>query len=96
MFIKNIRKGQSTVEYILLVAAVIAVMIFFTTNRNTGIQNKLERTLNTATDGIGTGATSLMKSNAPVAATQVKASPAPSVNVKADQGEIADANGIPK
>ncbi len=30
------KRGQSTVEYVLLVAAVIAVMIAFTTNQNTG------------------------------------------------------------
>ena len=33
---KNNKRGQSTVEYVLLVAAVIAVMIAFTTNQNSG------------------------------------------------------------
>ena len=44
--------GQSTVEYILLVTAVIAVMIFFTTNQNNGLQGKLNATLETASNGI--------------------------------------------
>jgi len=37
------KKGQSTVEYILLVTAVIAVMVIFATNNNSG---SLRATLN--------------------------------------------------
>lgn len=42
------KRGQSTVEYILLVAAVIAVVIAFTANQNTGVQGQLNTTLNAA------------------------------------------------
>ncbi len=63
MIIKN-NKGQSTVEYVLLVTAVVAVMIMFTTNRNTGMQSKLNETLETATDGMGTLSTKLDESRA--------------------------------
>jgi len=42
------KRGQSTVEYVLLVAAVIAVMIAFTTKPNSGIQGELNTTLNAA------------------------------------------------
>ena len=42
------KRGQSTVEYILLVAAVIAVMVAFTTNSGTGVQKQLNITLDTA------------------------------------------------
>ncbi len=45
MFRLKNRKGQSTVEYILLVTAVVAVMIMFTTNKNSGLQSKLNSTL---------------------------------------------------
>ncbi len=44
MHIKN-KRGQSTVEYILLVTAVIGVMIVFTTNKDTGVQQQLNSTL---------------------------------------------------
>ena len=45
--------GQSTVEYVLLVTAVIGVMIFFLTNKNQGLQGKLNSTLGTASNSIG-------------------------------------------
>jgi Flp pilus assembly pilin Flp len=45
MYIKN-KRGQSTVEYILLVTAVIAVMIVFSVSGG-GLQGQLNSTLNT-------------------------------------------------
>jgi hypothetical protein len=42
-------KGQSTVEYILLVTAVIAVIILFTTGKNNLFQQRLNSVLNTTT-----------------------------------------------
>jgi Flp pilus assembly pilin Flp len=43
-------KGQSTVEYILLVTAVIAVVILFTTTKGqNSFQNSLNSVLNTTT-----------------------------------------------
>jgi Flp pilus assembly pilin Flp len=45
------KRGQSTVEYVLLVAAVIAVMIAFATNQNSGgFQATLNTTLGSASD----------------------------------------------
>jgi uncharacterized protein (UPF0333 family) len=42
-------RGQSTVEYVLLVAAVIAVMVAFTTNNNSGgFREQLNSTLGDA------------------------------------------------
>lgn len=49
--LKN-RKGQSTVEYILLVTAVVAVMIMFATNNNGGLRGKLNATLDQTANGI--------------------------------------------
>jgi hypothetical protein len=43
------RSGQSTVEYILLVTAVIAVVIFFTTGDNNVFQNRLINVFNQTT-----------------------------------------------
>jgi Flp pilus assembly pilin Flp len=48
MYIKN-KKGQSTVEYILLVTAVVAVMIVFVAGKNSPFQTQLNGTLNTVT-----------------------------------------------
>jgi len=44
------KRGQSTVEYVLLVAAVIAVMVAFSTSKNSGVQSQLCSTLQDATD----------------------------------------------
>ncbi|MBI3601830.1 MAG: class III signal peptide-containing protein [Candidatus Omnitrophica bacterium] len=44
--------GQSTVEYIILVTAVIAVVILFVANPGTGFQKKVNSTLETATQGM--------------------------------------------
>lgn len=46
--------GQSTVEYILLVTAVIGIMIFFATSQDSGIQSKVNSTLQTATGAMQT------------------------------------------
>ena len=56
--------GQSTVEYILLVTAVIAVMIFFTTNKNAGLQGTLNSTLDTTSNSITEMANRLTASHA--------------------------------
>jgi len=45
-------KGQSTVEYILLVTAVIAVIILFTTGNNSPFQQRLNSVFNTTTQGM--------------------------------------------
>ena len=45
MYIKN-KKGQSTVEYVLLMTAVVAVIIALVTGKNSGLQGTLTNTLN--------------------------------------------------
>jgi len=45
-------KGQSTVEYILLVTAVVAVIILFTTGNNSPFQQRLNSVFNTTTQGM--------------------------------------------
>ena len=52
MHIKN-KKGQSTVEYVLLVTAVIAVIIAMVTSNKSGLQSQLNSTLNSAISGVG-------------------------------------------
>jgi len=64
MKLKN-KKGQSTVEYILLVTAVVAVMIVFATSQNGGFQTQLNSTLNTAVGDIGVGMGVLTSSHIP-------------------------------
>lgn len=49
--LKENNKGQSTVEYIVLVTAVIAVMILFVTgSQKGGLQEKLNSMINTAAE----------------------------------------------
>ena len=71
-------RGQSTVEYILLVTAVIGVMIFFLTNKNSGLQGKLNSTLDTASNSIGNMSSRLDKSHE---GSDPAASPAPAVTL---------------
>ena len=58
----NNNRGQSTVEYVLLVTAVVAVMIAFATNNGTGIQQHLNTTLSTAATQMNTMAETLKSS----------------------------------
>ena len=51
MLIKK-KKGQSTVEYIILVTAVIAVIIFFVVNPGSPFRTKMNDTLGNATDAM--------------------------------------------
>ena len=53
MHIKN-KRGQSTVEYVLLVTAVVVVIIAFIGNNNSGFRKQLNSTLNTAGDSMST------------------------------------------
>jgi len=52
MHIKN-KRGQSTVEYVLLMTAVVAVIIALVTSNKSGMQGQLNSTLNTAIGDIG-------------------------------------------
>ena len=70
MHIKN-KRGQSTVEYILLVTAVVGVMIVFTTNKNGVFQTKLNSVLGNVADDMDTGATGLHSSHQPTTAQTV-------------------------
>jgi uncharacterized protein (UPF0333 family) len=52
MHIKK-KRGQSTVEYVLLVTAVVTVVIALVTGHNSGtLQNRLNETLGTAAQGM--------------------------------------------
>lgn len=46
------KSGQSTVEYILLVTAVIVILIFFLVSGNSPFKQKYNETLNIATSGM--------------------------------------------
>jgi hypothetical protein len=52
-------KGQSTVEYILLVTAVVAVIILFTAGNNSPFQSRLNSVFNTTTQDMLNVATRL-------------------------------------
>ena len=64
MHIKN-KRGQSTVEYILLVTAVVAVIIALVAGQNSSFQATLFNTENTAVSDMGTGVDALSQSHAP-------------------------------
>jgi hypothetical protein len=64
MLIKK-KKGQSTVEYIILVTAVIAVVIFFVVNDNSPFRQKMNATLGNATDSMVSMASRLNGAFAP-------------------------------
>ncbi len=46
------KRGQSTVEYIILVAGVIAILIFFVGSGNSPFRTSLNKTYNSATQGM--------------------------------------------
>jgi len=58
MHIKN-KRGQSTVEYVLLVTAVVAVMIAFSTGSNSSFKTQLNSALNSVASDMNTMASSL-------------------------------------
>ncbi len=60
MFIRS-KNAQSTVEYVILVAAVIAILLLFLKQGGT-FRNALEKTYNKATDGMEDMATRLRNS----------------------------------
>jgi hypothetical protein len=61
--IKN-KRGQSTVEYVLLVTAVLAVIIAFVAGNNNVFQSQLCGTLNSVTQDINDLGTRLTSSHA--------------------------------
>jgi len=61
MHIKN-KRGQSTVEYILLATAVIAVIIALVSTSGSLFRNQLNTTLNTAIGQVGDLTTRLVNS----------------------------------
>lgn len=64
MYIKG-KSGQSTVEYLILVTAVIAVIIAFVTSSNAPLQKTLNAMYTTTTSDMNTGISSLSASHAP-------------------------------
>ena len=84
MHIKN-KRGQSTVEYILLVTAVLAVIIAFVAGNGSVFKNNLNSTYTTATNDINSLAQTLMLSHASVNAST--ASTQPPFNLDVGKGE---------
>ena len=80
MYIKN-KRGQSTVEYVLLVTAVLAVIIAFVTSNKGAFQTQLNQTLNTATADMSSGAETLSSSHQLGNASGGNITPPYSVNV---------------
>ena len=72
---RDLRSGQSTVEYLLVVTAVIAVVIALATGQDSAFQKKLANTINRTTDGMEDMANRLMKATNPPAATPAAANP---------------------
>jgi Flp pilus assembly pilin Flp len=72
MHIKN-KRGQSTVEYVLLITAVLVVIIAFVSTKNGGFQGQLNSSLNAAASDINSMGDKLSKSHdsttAPTGAT---------------------------
>jgi uncharacterized protein (UPF0333 family) len=69
MHIKN-KRGQSTVEYVLLVTAVLAVIIAFESQQGThSLQGQMNSTLQQAADDISTMQGTLVNSHAASAAS---------------------------
>jgi len=67
MHIKN-KKGQSTVEYVLLMTAVVVVIIAFVSSSNPhGFQAQLNLTLNQVTNDMNSEADQLVQSHIPPA-----------------------------
>lgn len=64
MLIKK-KKGQSTVEYIILVTAVIAVIIFFVVSSNSPFKARLNDTFNMATNSMVSMSNRLVNAFAP-------------------------------
>ena len=63
MHIKN-KRGQSTVEYILLLTAVVVVIIaFFSSTNKGGFQSQINATLNQATQDMNTMSGMLVSSH---------------------------------
>ena len=57
--IPRTRSGQSTVEYIVLVTAVIGAIILFFLDQNQGFKKQMNLTYTTLTENIENGATTL-------------------------------------
>ena len=60
----RLNQGQSTVEYILLVTAVVAVVILFTTGNNSMFQQRLNSVFNSTTQDMLNVATYLQQNAA--------------------------------
>jgi hypothetical protein len=58
-------KGQSTIEYILLITAVILVIVLFTTGNNSPFQQRLNTVFDTTTQTMVNAATYLKEPAAP-------------------------------
>ncbi len=82
-------RGQSTVEYIILVTAVIGVMIVFATNKDAGLQQKLSNAYDQVGNDMATKADSLSLSH-DTEDGGVPASGTPDTQFKVDPGTMPD------
>jgi len=86
MHIKN-KRGQSTVEYVLLMTAVVVVIIAFVSSANkSGFQAQLNATLNSATADMNTMAGTLQDSHNPATPPTGSTVGAPPYTVNAESG----------
>ena len=83
MHIKN-KKGQSTVEYVLLVTAVVAVMIAFSTNQNSGLQSQLNGALVSVSNDMNSLAKTLSESQVTPSGYVTPAAPPYNIDVTPD------------
>jgi uncharacterized protein (UPF0333 family) len=86
MHIKN-KRGQSTVEYVLLMTAVVVVIIAFVSNTgNGGFRAQLNATLNSATADMNTMAGTLADSHAATTAPTGTSAGIPPYSVNVESG----------
>jgi len=79
------KRGQSTVEYVLLVTAVVTVIIAFLVSPQSSFQNQMNTTLNAVTQDIGNLGSQLTSSHLP----QAGQSQPPEINVDITSGTSA-------
>ena len=85
MYIKK-KSGQSTVEYVLLVTAVLAVVIALLSSSKSGFQTQLNSTLSTASNDITSMGSVLSNSHAQSNGTS-NASTTPPISISVTNGE---------
>lgn len=86
-FMLKKKTGQSTVEYILLATAVIAVMILLTTGNSSVLQGRLGNTFNAAADSISAMGNRLKNSEGPTPTSNDPKAGTPPSNIKVNPAD---------